>query len=205
MSSAQFKSEFKEPQIKGAVVRPAREWVIKTFGQELYDQALQAIRREHASVFEAEIVSVGWYPLAAWSALMNAIRREVKSQHGIEWADFDRRNVFEAGSQTLTKVYRLVFGLMSPITVIEKLMPVASRVYSHGEATVISHTEGHLVLAFKDAPVSMLEEIKRMFPLSAELMLHLAGQQVTEMRSIVETHEGRFQLKLNITYTKQRK
>ncbi len=187
------------------MIRPPRDWIIRTYGKAMYERALAAIRPEHAAVITGEIVSVGWYPLAAWSAFRNALRSQLKKEKSSEEAVLERRIFYEAGPQVLTKVYRFVLSRMNPISAVEKLMPVYDGVYSHGQVSVVSHTEENLVLAFADAPTAMQEEVRRMFPLAAEFMLDLAGQEVIEAIPSTETKGTKFTFQLKIRYRKQRK
>jgi hypothetical protein len=195
---------FSEPHIKGAVIRPAREWIIRTFGRPIYDRAISSIRPENAAIVEGEIVSVGWYPLEAWNEFRAAFRRELRAEKGIEATEFDRRCAFEAGPQTLAKVYRFVLSMLNPVSAVEKLVPIYKRVYSHGDVIVLSHREGKLTLAFTNAPLAMQEEVKRMFPISAEFLLSLAGQEIVELRSLPKTEGTKFSLQLQITYRKSK-
>ena len=82
MSPTDDTSQYAEPHIKGAIIRPAKEWIIKTYGRPLYNRALAPLSAEHAAVIEGEILSVGWYPLEAWSRFMQSVRREVKAATG---------------------------------------------------------------------------------------------------------------------------
>lgn len=55
-----------------------------------------------------------------------------------------------------------------------------AKVYSHGEYEVIANVPSRCVLRFSDAPVAMLPELERSFPVAATWMLDIAGQQVTK-------------------------
>lgn len=188
------------PHIRGSVIGPAKQWMIRTYGRPLFERALAGLPREEQSVLRGELVSVGWYPLAAWSRFLEAMRREVRAETGEDGATFDRRNVFESGSQTLTKVYRFVFGLFDPTTIVGKMTPVFRRIYSHGRVELLENVPGRCVLAFHSAPMMVLGELERFFPLSVELMLDLAGQRIVEQTPRLESDGETFSLTLEIRY-----
>jgi hypothetical protein len=204
MSSPLDAPSFAEPHIKGAIILPAREWMIKTYGRPVYERALASIRKDMAEVIGGKIVSVGWYPLHMWTAFSNAMRKEVLSATGEDGKSFDRRIVFEPTRETLLKIYRFVLSLFEVSTATEKLVPVMNRVYSHGKIDVVSHEPGEIVLLFHEAPISMQEEIQRQFPLACEFMLHLAGQETTEVRPTFKTIGATFSLELRMKYRKGR-
>src|SRR5688572_33201541 len=98
--------QFRDPHIKGSVIRAAKEWIIKTYGPDLFDRAVAAIPKDMRDTIKGEILSVGWYPLVTWTTFMDSVRREVKRATGEEPDEFDRRNIFEAGKNTVIKVNR---------------------------------------------------------------------------------------------------
>jgi hypothetical protein len=51
----------------------------------------------------------------------------------------------------------------------------------------------------------MQEEVKRNFPIAAEFLLHMAGQQVTDIRPLVETTGTTFSMQLKVAYRKEPK
>jgi hypothetical protein len=193
---------FKEPHIKGSVIRSARDWIIKTYGQEMFDRAVARIPGEMRSVIAGELLSVGWYPLVTWTTFMDSARREVTRTTGEAPEEFDRKNIFEAGRNTLLKVYRFMMGFMDPAGAVEKLLPVLKRIYSHGDIEILSHERGRLVLRFFDAPLSMQGEVVRQFPLSCEFMLHLASQRVTKITPTLRVDGNTVSYQLDIEYQK---
>jgi len=204
MSNSPDTPAFSEPHIKGAIILPARDWMIKTYGTPTYERALAAIGKDAAEVVRGKIVSVGWYPLQAWTSFSNAMRKEVQASTGEDGKTFDRRIVFEPTRETLLKIYRFMLSLFEVSTATEKLVPVMNRVYSHGKIDMVSHVPGEIVMRFHDAPPSMQEEMQRQFPLACEFMLHLAGQQTTEVRPVFKTQGGKISLELHMKYRKGR-
>jgi len=157
MSNSLVTPTFSEPQIKGAIILPARDWMVKTYGEPTFERALAAIRKDAAEMVRGKIVSVGWYPLQAWTSFMSAMRKEVFASTGEDGKTFDRRVVFEPTRETLLKIYRFVLSLFEVSSATEKLVPVMNRVYSHGKIEMVSHVPGEIVMLFHDAPPSMQE------------------------------------------------
>lgn len=194
--------EYSTPHIRGSMIGPAKEWIIKTYGRPLFDKAVSTLPKESQQMIRGEIVSVGWYPLNVWAAFLDAMRREVRAATGEDGETFDRRNIFEAGHATLTRIYRFVFGLFDPTTIIGKMTPIFRRAYTHGRFDLVTNEAQHCVLKFHSAPISMAAEIRRLFPLISEFMLHLAGQEIVECKEKFEPLGEAFALTLDITYRK---
>ena len=189
--------------IKGAVCGPAKDWIIRTYGMEVFNRVVGTLSKEDQAVIRGDLVSVGWYPLGSWSAYLMAMRREVPKITGENDLVFDRRLTFEGGQQTLTKVYRFVLGFFDPTTVINRVTTIFRRIYSHGKIDCIENTRGEFVLRFYEAPVEMFEEVKRMVPLAAELALDLAGQKVTSTKVTHSTTGPVFTMDVKLNYQKR--
>jgi|GEM_PF-3252382 len=201
--SNETEPEFDRVMIKGATTGPAKEWIIRTYGAEVFNRVISGLNKDDQAVVRGDMVSVGWYPLESWSAFLMATRREVKRLTGEEDTTFDRRLIFEGGRQTLIKVYRFVLGFFDPTTVVNKMTPIFRRIYSHGKVECIGNTKGEYILRFYDAPIEMLEEVRRLVPLGGELALDLAGQQVTSTKVTHSINNGLFSMDVKLTYVKR--
>jgi hypothetical protein len=195
-----MRAEAPEPSIRGSYISPGKAWIQKVYGDELWEAALRAVPTEQQAIFRAELVSLAWYPLKHWTAVLDAVRANVLARTGESGATFDRRNLFESISGTMRTVYRIAFALLSPTTVVAKVTPYFKRVYSHGEYEVLKNEPGHCQIRFRDAPTEMLPELERSFPLATEWMLDVAGQRVTH--SALTSHSGphTFSCDLDIKY-----
>jgi hypothetical protein len=189
-----------EPAIRGSYISPSKAWIIRTYGAAIFEAGLQALPPEDRGLYAGELVSLAWYPLRSWTALLDEVRRQVQLQRGESEETFDRRHMFESISGTMQKIYRVAFGLFSPTSVISKMVPYFNKVYNYGAYEVLENQEGHCVLRFKDAPVAMLSEIRRSFPLAASWMLDMAGQEVTRMRVQPRVLGSTFHCDLDIEY-----
>jgi hypothetical protein len=194
--------EYSTPHIRGSMIGSAKEWMLKTYGRPIFDRALSSLPKDEQQTIRGEIVSVGWYPLSAWASFLEAMRREVRKATGESDETFDRRLIFEPGHAILTKVYRFVFGFFDPTTIVGKMAPIMRRAYSHGRFDLVTNQPQHCVLKFHSAPTSMLDEIRRLLPLVSELMLHLAGQEIVELKERVEPQGDVFSITLDLTYRK---
>jgi hypothetical protein len=200
-----MRAEVPEPSIRGAYANPSKTWIIRTYGLDVYERALLALTPDERATYRGEIVSVAWYPLKQWVALLDAVRAEVLAKTGESGETFDRRNLNESISNTMRSVYRIAFGLFSPTTVVSKVTPYFKKVYSHGEYEVVSNLPSRCVLRFSDAPVEMLPELKRSFPIAASWMLDIAGQDVTRTHFVPRVVGPYFSCELTLDYGPRRK
>ncbi len=196
-------AEFDRVMVKGAVCGPSKDWIIRVYGREVFNRAVDTLHKDDQAILRSDMGSVGWYPLATWSAFLMAMRREVKTITGEEENVFDRRLVFEGGQQTLIKVYRFVLGFFEPTTVVNRVTPIFRRIFSHGRIDCITNTRGEFAMRFYEAPIEMLEEVKRMAPLSAEFALDLAGQQVTNTKVTHSIVNNTFTMEVKLNYQKR--
>jgi hypothetical protein len=193
------------PNIKGSIIGPTKDWIIKVYGRELWDKSVASLPKDDAQLFKPDILSVSWYSLESWGRLADALRREVRAKTGEDEATFDRRVVFEAGNQTITKIYRVVLGLFDATTIVSRVVPIFRRVYSHGTVDVVENSMGNCVLRFSHIPWgAMLNDVKRNFPLAAELVLDMAGQRIVEKQVSQQAVGKAFAIELRIQYAKKK-
>jgi len=195
-----MRAEAPEPSIRGSYISPSKLWVQKAYGVDVWEKAVNVLPETERATYRVELVSLAWYPLRQWTAVLGAVRDSAFRLKGEDAKTFDRRNIFESVSGTMQTVYRVAFALMSPTTVVAKVTPFFKRVYSHGEYQVIENTVGHCVIRFSDAPVEMLPELERSFPLATGWMLDVAGQKVTRHELKSKTGGKYFSTDLTIDY-----
>ena len=199
-----MRAEAPEPSIRGSYISPSKAWVRRTYGEELWETSLGSLDAEQQAIFRAELVSLAWYPLRHWTVLLEAIRGNVRRATGEDGARFDRRHLHESIGGAMRTVYRIAFALLSPTTVVAKVTPYFKRVYSHGEYEVLENEPGSCRIRFRDAPLAMLPELERSFPLATEWMLDVAGQRVTERELTSHTGPETFSCDLRISYQPKR-
>jgi hypothetical protein len=192
-----------KPHIRGSIVGPTRSWVIKAYGRELYDRALKALPGEAQARLEGEILPVSWFPLDQFQQFVDVAYREARAASGESEREFNRRMVLESGQSALLKVYRLVFSLFDPKTVISRAVPVYRRVYSHGKVDVTVNERGRCQLRFSEVPDSMLPMVRRTFPYACEAVLDLAGQQLIEGKTSEERTGATTSVSFDATYQKK--
>jgi hypothetical protein len=188
------------PSSRGAFISPSRSWIIATYGRDVYEASVATLADEHRSVFTGELISVLWYPLEPWTAILGQVRKHAWRVRGESETTFDRRHLHETIGTTLTKVYRTDLGLFDPQAIVAKVTPLLRRIYSHGDYEVVENREGRCVLRFRDAPVQMLPELQRSFPLAASWMLEIAGQEVTRQDLAPMVRAGMFSCVLTLQY-----
>jgi hypothetical protein len=195
-----MRAEAPVPSIRGAYINPSKAWIIRTYGREVFSQALSSLSPEQQAAFGGELVSLSWYPLGDWTRLLDSVRAHVWTTQREDEATFDRRHIYGSISTTMQTVYRIAFGLFSPQTVVAKVTPYFKRVYSHGEYEVIENEASRCLLRFSDAPSEMLPEIKRNFPIAAGWMLYTAKQQVTRQELTPRVYGPTFSCDLELHY-----
>lgn len=196
-----MRAEALVPSIRGSFITPSKTWIVRTYGQAAYDDAVQALPPRERTAFATELVSTSWYPLSQWVQVLGAVRNHAWKLNREDEATFDRRHLHESIGTTMRTIYRVAFGLFAPETIIAKVMPLFKRVYSHGDFDVVLNQPGHCVLRFRDAPAEMLSEIRRSFPIATSWMLETAGQTVVQHKLTPHLRDdGTFSCDLEIYY-----
>jgi hypothetical protein len=195
-----MRAEADEPSIRGSYISPSKAWIARTYGPEVFENALRVLAPEQRAIFGAELVGMSWYPLRYWTAILDEVRAQVHKKTGEDGPTFDRRHLFESISGTMRTMYRIAFGFFAPTTIVAKVTPYFKRVYSHGDYEVIRNDLGLCVLRFKDAPVEMLPELERSFPLAASWMLDIANQTVTRRTLVPKVSGEMFSCDLTLEY-----
>src|ERR1700722_15840833 len=108
------------PKIRGAVIKDARDWMRTAYGPDAYKDAIGTLSAAERSVVDGPILTSEWYPLPAWDRLQAAMRAQALERKGESDFEFNMRNMREAGSATVRRIYKFVLGFMSPLSVIEK-------------------------------------------------------------------------------------
>src|SRR5688572_22489930 len=111
--------ESKEPMIRGAVIRDARDWVRNTLGADIFAKARAAVGYDGEFV-DLPILASSFYPIAVWDRFLAVARRELRQKTGETDLQFDMRNMRDAGSTIARTVYKFVLGIMSAKGVIDK-------------------------------------------------------------------------------------
>src|SRR5450432_3098874 len=174
-----MRAEAPEPSIRGSYIYPSKLWIQKTYGVDVWEKSVAVLPVEEQATYRAQLVSLQWYPLRQWTAVLGAVRTAAFALKGEDGQTFDRRHLYESISGTMQTVYRIAFALLSATTVVAKVTPLFKRVYSHGEYQVVQNAAGRCVIRFSDAPMEMLPELERSFPIATNWMLDVAGQTVT--------------------------
>jgi hypothetical protein len=195
-----MRAEAPEPSIRGSYISPSKAWIRRVYGDEAWENSVAVLPPDERELYRAELVSLAWYPLRQWTAILGAVRAHALTAKGEDGKTFDRRHLYEAISGTMQTVYRIAFALLSATTVVAKVTPLFKRVYSHGEYTVIENTPGHCLIRFSEAPVEMLSELERSFPLATSWMLDVAGQKVVRHQLISKSSGRYFSSDLTIEY-----
>lgn len=176
-----MRAEATEPSIRGSFITTGKAWIIKTYGEDLWQRAIKTLGPEQQALFGFEIIAGSWYSIEEWTKALDAVRAEVLAETGEDGATFDRRLMSESIGITMDKIFRVAFKLLSPTTVVAKVTPYFQRVYSHGMYTVVENELGRCRLRLSDTPIKMEHEVRRAFPIASRWMLDIAGQEVKKL------------------------
>jgi hypothetical protein len=132
-------------QIRGPAVSSFFHWVTQAYGPDLLSRALLKISLEDRAHFDKLIISLGWYPVAAFERLIDATYKEVANATGESRETFDKRGVQEGGGALMKTIYKFVMSMSSPQNTIARLPTIYPRVYDQGKLEVLQNEPGHCI------------------------------------------------------------
>ena len=144
----------KNPKIRGAGISAPLAWLQETYGPEIFQRALQTLSPEEQALFRRGVVSVSWYPLLAWERMLHAYQREAQVAQGVTPEAFNERLMREGGGRILQTLYRFIFSMFQPQTILLRLFSVNQRLYDQGGCTLLQNEPGVCIARFS-GPLSM--------------------------------------------------
>jgi hypothetical protein len=170
------------PKIRGAVIKDARNWMRTAYGADAYKDALAALSAEERGVVDGPILTSEWYPLPAWDKFQSAMREQAHARRGDSAFQFNMRNMREAGSTTVRRIYKFVLGLMSPLSVLEKGTIIYNRAYSEGRCDIVEKDSRRAVVRYGGASSAFRTSLINNFPSGLLFLLELNGAKNIDAR-----------------------
>jgi hypothetical protein len=170
------------PKIRGAVIKDARDWMRTAYGPGAYSDALSVLSAEDRAFVDGPILTSEWYPLPAWDSFQAAMREQAQTRKGDSAFQFNMRNMREAGSTTVRRIYKFVLGLMSPVSVLEKGAIIYNRAYSEGHCDVVEKDSRRAVVRYSGASPAFRTSLVNNFPSGLLFLLELNGAKNVDAR-----------------------
>src|SRR3954468_18144351 len=126
-----MRAEAPEPSIRGSYINPSRLWIQRTYGVDVWERSVDVLPVEERAMYRGELVSLAWYPLRQWTAVLGSVRDYALAINGEDSKTFDRRHIYESVGTTMQTVDRDAFALLSATTVVDQVTRYFKRVYSH--------------------------------------------------------------------------
>lgn len=119
------------PKVKGVAFRSVLASLAELRGATMVERVLASLPREQRSSIEFRVVNTGWYSIELYRALLGAIARE--SGEG----DALVRSIGAASlRRDVTGVYRVMFKILSPETVLALSSRLFGFYYDTGSITI---------------------------------------------------------------------
>jgi hypothetical protein len=163
-----------ELKIKGSVIKDPRDWTRTAYGPDAYQAALSTLTESERAMVDGTLLPSSWYPIGTWDKFLAAMRVEAQAR-GDSTAEFNKRNMREAGSVIVRTVYKFMLGLMNARTVIDKALVVFSRAYNQGRFEPLENLPGRAVIRVTDVSRGFRENFTHMLPTAMVFVLELNG------------------------------
>lgn len=163
----------------------AREYVISTFGEEVWARALARVSPEVRRVWEQPLLTVSAYDFAAFKAVAAAVGVETR-------ADGDRAvaAMYEfIAERSLNTLYKVFFRLANPAFVIGNFPKLWSRFFTAGEVRVPVAEREHAELRFT-VPEIFLDWLGPACLGYSTKAVALAGGRAVGVREVRRTARG---------------
>lgn len=163
----------------------AREYVISTFGEEVWARALARVSPEVRRVWEQPLLTVSAYDFAAFKAVAAAVGVETR-------ADGERAvaAMYEfIAERSLNTLYKVFFRLANPAFVIGNFPKLWSRFFTAGEVRVPVAEREHAELRFT-VPEIFLDWLGPACLGYSTKAVALAGGRAVGVREVRRTARG---------------
>ncbi len=135
-----------ENKVKGVAFRATMRALADVRGDDALNRSIARCRREVRDALRYQQVVVGgWYPISWYRELLAAIVEGEGGRKGIA-RELGRRGI----ELDLNGVYRTLFKLMKPGTLVSFFKLLFPRYYAHGRLTVEAESKGFLRVAVRD-------------------------------------------------------
>jgi hypothetical protein len=163
------------PKIRGAMIKDARDWMRTAYGADAYKEALAALSVEERAIVDGPMLTSEWYPLPVWDKFQAAMREQAQARKGDSAFQFNMRNMREAGSATVRRIYKFVLGFMNPQSVLEKGTIIYNRAYNEGRCEVVEKGPHRAVVRYGGASPAFRTSLVNNFPTGLLFLLELNG------------------------------
>ena len=186
-------------KLNGIIVSTTLSWMRRAYGDDVVERALLQLPSEQRASLKKLVISLGWYDISLYERLLDLCYEEVKKKTGETRESFDQRGIEEVGGGILNTVYRFIFSLMQPSSILNRISALFKRNYSHGSVSVVENQPGYCLLLF-ELPNDMRSFIMRHNEIGYPHVLKMAGaKNITTSSTHLETKSG-CQIRLELRY-----
>jgi hypothetical protein len=190
----------KNPKIRGAALSTPLTWLQETYGPEVFQRALQSLSPEEQALFRRGVVSVSWYPLLSWERFVLAYQKEVTALTGISADNFRSKLMMEGGGKLIKTLYRFIFSMFQPQTILSRLFSINARLYDQGESKLLQNEPGLCVARFL-GPLSMYSYTRSFTLAGMVAALELTGSKNINVSIVTDEKRGsEFVIEVKATY-----
>jgi hypothetical protein len=173
------------PRVKGVAFRSVLSALEQLRGRAAVDLAITRMPDELSQALRyGTVLPTGWYPTAWYRAMWAGVRAATG-----EGLDLARHIGREAIRSDMTGLYRLVFKMFSPETVLSQSRRMFNNYYSHGSLEVIDSRSGYGKAIWRGC-----EGFDRMMWVeilgSSEELLELAGAKFVRVQLLRGGQDG---------------
>jgi hypothetical protein len=186
-------------QLNGLIVSATISWIRSTYGDELVERALLQLSNDQRASFKKLVISIGWYDVALYEKFIDLCFQEVQKKTGETRERFDQRGIEEGGGSILNSVYRFIFSMMQPPSILNRMSTLFKRNYSQGSVAVVENRPGYCLLQF-DIPKDMYGHLLRQNSIGYKHVLKLAGAKTVRVSNTDTATKDGYIVKTEIQY-----
>jgi hypothetical protein len=187
------------PKINGLIVSAALSWLRSTYGNDLVERAFLRLSIEERTPLKKLVVSIGWYDFILFENFLDACYQEVQKKTGESREQFDQKGVEEGGGSIMNSVYRFIFAMMQPSNVLNRMITLFKRNYTHGNITILENRHGYCLIK-SEIPKDMYRYMIRQNTVGYNHILKLSGAQNIKISNTESPTENGHQLNTELIY-----
>lgn len=134
--------------IRGILVRGALTWIKKHAPARVIPEALASLPVEDRALFSGLILPFQKFPLAKWDRLLSECTRLGAEALEIPEALFDRRMIYQGGSDVMKLFFNAMVTLFDLDAVVKRLPQLHTRTYEPATCTITAQTKTSVALTY---------------------------------------------------------
>ena len=175
------------------------DWFRGAYGEEGLRRVLASLSPEQQIILSRKAPLVGWYPMASFERLLEAMYQEANRRAPLTRDEFDHQHL-AASTTVAQRLYHFISSLIPPELLVPRLVSAFNRVHTGTELVVLQNKRGYARFLITGA-LEMYPLADRTSRIAIVYFFREAGvTDISTKRLREEKGQDRFLLETEVSY-----